>query len=615
MRTRLIRVFNVLRTSHAPRILLPAYLTDPTRRGFHSSPVLTPTSTSTYGRAPLAAKMARIGDTVDLTGDSDDEELQRAITLSQQTQDDTAPEDGDDEDLKRAIAASLEDDVKPPPPPDELEASGEAQRNAQNTETRAIARLPAIPTPQYAQSPSSSQSSLSAILGLDRKAMEAERLARLKRKRGDEPSISPPPTRRAIKSPTLPPRKVTASAYPHAPTVRPPPSASAYTPTPPASQATASSTQLYPDGIVKQTFSSAHPRTGKDIKFSELVDASNLQSCVLSSFIWDFDWLFPHFKTKTTKFVLVMQGKDQASRQQIEKDFNNIPNIRICFPPMDGIVNCMHSKLMLLFYAGRCRVVVPSANLMGFDWGVGGVMENTVWFIDLPKKSDDDDVTDTTGFERSLIQFLKAKRVPDDVLRKLNQFDFGNTAKIGFVHTIGGMHGDDDWRTTGHCGLGRTITELGLASTEPIQLDFVASSIGSLNDEFMRSIYLAAQGDDGLSEYTLRTTKKLPMTVDSRRKVSKDTGKDWRDNFRFYFPTDETVADSLGGKPSAGTVCFSRKWWDGAKMPQHAIRNCVSARQGLLMHNKVRQTLSNLAMCPTACPDLWIDHVCKICET
>lgn len=51
--------------------------------------------------------------------------------------------------------------------------------------------------------------------------------------------------------------------------------------------------------------------------------------------------------------------------------------IRLCFPPMDGEVNCMHSKLMLLFHANHLRIVIPSANLDPYDWGEeGGVMEN-----------------------------------------------------------------------------------------------------------------------------------------------------------------------------------------------------------------------------------------------
>jgi hypothetical protein len=36
----------------------------------------------------------------------------------------------------------------------------------------------------------------------------------------------------------------------------------------------------------------------------------------------------------------------------------------------------MHSKLQLLKYPGYLRVVVPTANLVPYDWGETGVMEN-----------------------------------------------------------------------------------------------------------------------------------------------------------------------------------------------------------------------------------------------
>lgn len=44
---------------------------------------------------------------------------------------------------------------------------------------------------------------------------------------------------------------------------------------------------------------------------------------------------------------------------------------------MAGNVNCMHSKLQLLFHPTHLRIVVPSANLVPYDWGEGGgIMEN-----------------------------------------------------------------------------------------------------------------------------------------------------------------------------------------------------------------------------------------------
>ena len=55
----------------------------------------------------------------------------------------------------------------------------------------------------------------------------------------------------------------------------------------------------------------------------------------------------------------------------------NVPRdrIRFCFPPMQHM-GSMHSKLMLLKYERYMRIVVPTGNLMSFDWGETGTLEN-----------------------------------------------------------------------------------------------------------------------------------------------------------------------------------------------------------------------------------------------
>lgn len=440
------------------------------------------------------------------------------------------------------------------------------------------------------------------------------------------------------------------------------------------------SQNYYPKGVVLRTHvAGADTATNTDtIDFPTLIaPASKLESCLLSSFIWDFDWLLPHFETQRTKFQLVMHAKGAVQREALKADFHGVPNVRLCFPPMDPNVNCMHSKLILLFYnddgdkdkqcvkgssgvgggigsstpsgkgdgsGPRCRIVVPTANLVNFDWGVGGIMENTVWLIDLPLLGKNKGIkkpggsssssstatnlackdtanatlsrlppTQQTQFQKALTAFLRAQTVPDDVTRKLELFDFGETAQLGFVHTIGGTHGGQGWRTTGLCGLGQTIADLGLAPPPPcpttssssrgaIELDYVTSSLGSLTDEFMDSIYLAAQGRDGLAEYNRRTRTAAKKGSGARMAVAKraDSGGgegdcdlhhhcdyNWKENMRVYYPSDETVRRSRGGPGNAGTICFSSKWWHNGKFPKSNMRDCVSVRQGLLMHNKV----------------------------
>ncbi|KAK5047876.1 hypothetical protein LTR84_006064 [Exophiala bonariae] len=571
---------------------------------------------------------------------------------------------------------------------------------------RAVSHLPVAIRTQKAPASASTSSGPTAfnLLTLNRQAMEAERLQRLKRKHEEaEPnstssddmrgrvlarrereqsktiSLSPPPLKRGRlndggsllhgrstdnKKPQareisrsqpresaqqMDTRAASAPAMKSLPSqVKPHTAVESRR----AATITSPNAKYFPAGKVFQTFVEGFPTTNT-ISFPQLIGPKDsLTSCLLSSFIWDFDWLLPHFATAKTKFQFVMHAKWPGQRDALREDFGNINNVRLCFPPMDSIINCMHSKLMLLFYDAnpmemamamsmpassvggtppdglkgdtvsweqgpRCRIVVPTANLTGSDWGVGGVMENTVFLIDLPVKRDTCSAAATaagthqkTAFQKSLVTFLQAQTVPEDVISKLENFDFRSTAQYGFVHTIGGMHGGERWDATGYCGLGRAVSQMGLVSrdnnnNEP-EVNFVSSSVGSLNDGFLSAMYLAVQGDSGLAEYRHRTgttarasnarhgslqkqdaSLRASGSTPAAASTSMSLTRTWRENFQFTFPSDDTVKASIGGPAAAGTVCFSDKYWQNAKFPRQNMRDCVSVRRGCLMHNKL----------------------------
>ena len=260
----------------------------------------------------------------------------------------------------------------------------------------------------------------------------------------------------------------------------------------------------------------------------------------------------------------------------------------------------MHSKLMLLSHPGYLRVAVPTANLVTYDWGESGDMENMVFLIDLPRLPGSQRTTkaELTFFGQELIYFLEAMGLEHSIIESVYSFDFTATKDIAFVHTIGGTHSGegDPWRRTGYCGLGRAIDELNLATNEALYIDFVTSSVGSLNIDFLTSLYLAAQGDDGYMEYQRRNPamgkarSKAGTPITSRASANQKKLEDEvQENFRIYFPTHDTVKSSKAG--FAGTVCFQSKWYNAPAFPRQAMRDCKSTRAGLLMHNKVRHSL------------------------
>ena len=463
----------------------------------------------------------------------------------------------DDEDLKKAIALSLQEQsprIKAQAYKEIIDLDSDEEKQDE---------------PLVVATPSAPASSSLGFLSLNRKTMEAERLAR-KRKA----SISPPPPRKKAKEATAAkcPPSISATVHTLHPATRPEP--------------------LYLNGIVKRTWAFGHERK-HDIKIEDVLLRDHLNLAVLSSFQWDVEWLLSKLNTRTTQLYFVMQAKDESTKREYKQETASMSNLRLCFPSMEGQVNCMHSKLMLLSYPTHLRVVVPTANLVPYDWGETGVMENMVFLIDLPRLPDkcQTPTAELTAFGEELVYFLQAMGLEDTVVQSVYKFDFSKTIDLAFVHTIGGAHADEAWRRTGYCGLGRAIRQLDLVTEGALSIDFVTSSVGSLNMDFLMSLYLAAQGDDGLTEYEWRNSKKSKAKTNGMDKKAKEpqdiVETDVNKGFRIYFPTRDTVANSTGGARNGGTICFQSKWYDSPTFPRQLLRDCRSQRKGLLMHNKV----------------------------
>lgn len=113
------------------------------------------------------------------------------------------------------------------------------------------------------------------LVGLDRKRMEEERLARLgKRKAPDSAQETQERKQRA---------RIDGKAV-----------------------ATGRSTNLpFPTGVVKKTWASGYARSGDDIKIEEVLQKDELEMAVLSSFQWDEDWLLSKIDIRKTKMLLI----------------------------------------------------------------------------------------------------------------------------------------------------------------------------------------------------------------------------------------------------------------------------------------------------------------------
>jgi hypothetical protein len=370
---------------------------------------------------------------IDMASSDDDEDLKLALALSmqqsparasshpstsQEAVDLTSDTEDEDEDMRRAISLSLR----------QIEASSSSKRIP-------MVATPVPERPSFSQkaatgvppqsAPCSTlpakQGSSSTILGIDRKAMEQERLARLGKRKRDT-------------SPDQPSKQLASIGNVQD---KPPPSINAQLPP--------QKTLKYPKGAIKRTFATKYPRTD-DITIDEVLQADSIHTAVISSFMWDSEWLNKKLGPVKVKQMWIMNAKDKDVQQRFVREMqeSGVPNMEMHFPPMNGMIRSMHSKYMLLFGKEKLRIVVPTANMIPFDWGEvknswqPGVMENSVFLVDLPRRQDGSTgkTEDLTMFGKEFVYFLEKQEVPRQFIEGILKFDFAETDHLAFVHAM-----------------------------------------------------------------------------------------------------------------------------------------------------------------------------------
>ena len=241
-------------------------------------------------------------DVVDLTGESDDERGQTFPKSRSVVSSDTEESDEDDDglDLRRAIDLSMQsfrEEV------DLTEVPDTSEKGRKDPEPGSLSSCASVEN-KDAPPPM-------GLLGLNRKQMEEERLSRLAKRKAQDVSLDEPDSKHA-RTGALPQRKLyneTAAA----PGLRSSPSTS-HAPGDKAMQQRGPSNQpgiQFPEGIVKKTWAFGCRRAGDDIKIEEVFQQSDLELAVLSSFMWDTDWLFSKMNISKTRLLLIMQAKEE----------------------------------------------------------------------------------------------------------------------------------------------------------------------------------------------------------------------------------------------------------------------------------------------------------------
>lgn len=184
--------------------------------------------------------------------------------------------------FRRAIAMSLGENVEGA---DSQVGVSQQSQNDQDAANHGVTAVEPTPTSM-------------STLGLDRKQMEQERLARLSKRKAESISNDANmPAHRTSGPPAQRLRLQAADQEPRPLTSKPQPSSAARLP--------------YAKGAVLRVHVRGTPRD-RDITIEEVLQKDDLELAVLSSFQWDEDWLVTKVDLKKTKMMMIAFAADEA---------------------------------------------------------------------------------------------------------------------------------------------------------------------------------------------------------------------------------------------------------------------------------------------------------------
>lgn len=211
--------------------------------------------------------------------------------------------DDEDEALRRAIAMSLGESATAPTTDDAPGSANKVDKGLGQGHAQGHAQ-------DEGDAHSSSAGGLAmGMLGIDRKKMEEERLARLKKRKAGPTNLNTHDRR----EPELPPaqRPRLMSGLGSQPAL--PPAISSLNSNSNTSKGVSEAGLPYPHGVVLRTWAAGSARRDDDITVEQVLQRDTLELAVLSSFQWDEDWLMSKLNLGRTRVLLIAYAADEET--------------------------------------------------------------------------------------------------------------------------------------------------------------------------------------------------------------------------------------------------------------------------------------------------------------
>ncbi|KNE91393.1 hypothetical protein PSTG_15185 [Puccinia striiformis f. sp. tritici PST-78] len=355
----------------------------------------------------------------------------------------------------------------------------------------------------------------------------------------------------------------------------------------PVLQEPSGSFQNYWNSTIKVTYNDWYPDSPNALKIEDIIGPKDrVKMALVSSYVLEIPWVHKLFDPHTR--IMVIRHHTECGMFKV----NERQNMFLCHPPMLKTANgtarhgCMHIKFFIIFYDNFCRVAIPTANAVSFDYEF---VENAVWIQDFPRfdgntvgfnsrKSDDD----VPPFRKTLDDLLERMGVPAPFRKPLEDHDF-RTAAANLVVSVQGSHPSNS--AFGQTRLANELETLGLQSGpgtgRTATLECQGSSIGSYDPKWIKNFYSCASGSPP-------TTTTMTMTMSgSTESEPKTQTNSSLPPLSVLYPSLHTVRNSKSGRGGGGTLFCNKATWEKPGFPSQIFADTMSKRSGVLMHVKM----------------------------
>ncbi|KAM0749822.1 phospholipase D/nuclease [Meredithblackwellia eburnea MCA 4105] len=334
---------------------------------------------------------------------------------------------------------------------------------------------------------------------------------------------------------------------------------------------------------------------------------ASLKYAIVSAYVVDVEWTISHFPPNVP-LLLVMPHDDKQKGSGILEVMP--PEIRpdtyrvapVARSGMSDFVGAMHTKLTILYYHDFCRVVIPTANQVDYDWDR---IDNAMYIQDFPLrfKAEEDKVSPLhnpthTNFSRDLLKALKSHSVPKKFAAGFSMYDFSSSADVQLVVSIQGpaWGWEDVEKMGGISSLANAVKACKFSKGGRWEIEATGSSLGQASENWLNNMMAACAGVHPESY------------LGPKQKQSKDFPSGHKCPIKIVYPTLDEVDNSHGGRPGGGTMFFQEKMWHSNNFPKHLLYRGQSKRKGVIAHTKTIVAIKRPGKSddPNYRPEAWI---------